>query len=260
MSHFSRNIYAQFQWSLLHFKHLNKTCTTKEYVHLLGGKLVSKLAVFWIHTNTQVWIHDECLMNDLCNPVTYLWGFIVWLKQQPLAFPALAQLFNSCFVVGEDDWGAKWSRAQRGVKERPCSDQPQTTGLILPVEDSVVPLHALLYQRKNTYLAPLIQTPLCSPSQDTISLLNGPSHQREQTTRFGETWRSQPASQCNAQRCSLSNSLTNAFVFTRWMRTRACLDAKRHAVSSDGTRYISYPPMLRFPPNINVFCSFKGLS
>lgn len=114
MSYFSRNIYAQCQWNLLHIKRLNKTCTTEEYVlYLLGGKLVSRLAVFWIHTNTQIWIHDECLMNDLCNPVTYLWGFIVWLKQQPLAFPALAQLFNSCFVVGEDDWGAKWSRAQR---------------------------------------------------------------------------------------------------------------------------------------------------
>lgn len=111
---------------------------------------MSKLAVFWIHTNTQVWIYDECLMNDLCNPVTYLWGFIVWLKQQPLAFPALAQLFNTCFVVGEDDWGAKWSRAQRGVKERPCSDQPQTTGLILPVEDSVVPLHS--YTRERTLI------------------------------------------------------------------------------------------------------------
>lgn len=52
------------------------------------------------------------LMNDLCDLVTYSLGFIVWLKQQPLAFSALARLFDSGLVGGEDLDG-KWDGAQQ---------------------------------------------------------------------------------------------------------------------------------------------------
>lgn len=142
-----------------------------------------------------------------------------------------------------------------GVKERLCSDQPQTTGLILPVEDTVVPLHS--YTRGTTYLVPLVQTPLCSPSQDRISLLNRPSHQREQSCSL---WWEVKIAACLAVQRTATQFVEqmNSFVFKRWIRTRTCLVAKRHAVSSDATRHVSYHPMLRFPPISMCFVLSKA--
>lgn len=86
-------------------------------------------------------------MNDLCDLVTYSLGFIVWLKQQPLAFSPLALLFTSGLVDGEDV-NAKWDGAQ----------QSQVATVFWSATnnwanhasgDSVVPLHSFT-REKNT--------------------------------------------------------------------------------------------------------------